>query len=291
VLAEIPRQRRPGTDPAFIFSRAPLSRAAEAYRYLRTRLQHYLTPESGGEGVLLVTGVEGGEGRTSVAVNIATAMAHAGSRVILVDADSRRPSLSGLFGVGERAGLTDLLAGRASRDEVAVPTDLPGLRLVTLGRMPDWTADMLQVPRLTQVFAGMKAIADVIVVDAAPVLAVSDAITMAPVSDLVMLVADVRRTTRQAVSAAAQEIRGTGRLVIVGVLNGVRVSGNGQVRLGLTRGPQWPDSSAGVPAILAAAVPPRGSNGHTRVASNEGGPGRHGGIEADDGPGPRYPQG
>jgi hypothetical protein len=147
---------------------------------------------------------------------------------------------------------------------------------------------MLQVPRLSHAFAKMKAIADVIVVDTAPVMAVSDAITMALVSDLVMLVADVRRTSRRAASAAAQEIRGTGPRNIVGVLNGVPASGNRQVRLGATREPQWPDSSAGVPALLAAAVPPRGPNGHTRAVPNEGGSGGHGGIEADDGSGSPY---
>jgi polysaccharide biosynthesis transport protein len=276
VLAEIPRQRDPAVDPAFVFERAPLSRAAEAYRYLCTRLQPYTAPAAGGQMVLLVTGVEGGEGRTSAAANLATAMAYAGSRVVLVDADARHPSLGELYGVGERAGLTDLVVGRASRDEVAIPTDVPGLKLVTLGRLPDWPAEMLQVARLGQAFAKLKTIADVVVVDTAPVLAVSDAITMALVSDLVMVVADVRRTSRRAVSAAAQEIRGTGPQTIIGVLNNVRVAGDSQVRLGSTRRPQAPDSSAGVPALLAAAVPPRGSNGHPRVVSAEAG--------ADDGP-------
>jgi len=286
VLAEIPHQRDPAVDPAFVFERAPLSRAAEAYRYLCTRLQPYLAPSAaGGEMVLLVTGVEGGEGRTSAAANLATAMAYAGSRVILVDADTRHPSLGELFGVGERAGLTDLVVGRASRDEVAIPTDVPGLKLVTLGRLPDWPAEMLQVARLGQAFAKLKTIADVIVVDTAPVLAVSDAITMALVSDLVMVVADVRRTSRRAASAAAQEIRGTGPRTIIGVLNNVRASGHRQVRPGAARNPQPPASSAGVPALLAAAVPPRGSNGHPRVVSAEAGPAGHGGLEADDGPG------
>jgi hypothetical protein len=148
----------------------------------------------------------------------------------------------------------------------------------------------------------MKAIADVIVVDTAPVTAVSDAMTMALVSDLVMLVADVRCTSRRAVSAAAQEIGGTGPRIVVGVLNGVPASGNRQVRFGAThelpppassgrlRPPassgqlRPPASSAGVPAILAATVPLRVPNGHTRTVPNAGGPGGPGGNQAGDGP-------
>src|SRR5439155_24017728 len=96
VLAAVPRVSRRAGSPAFVFCRAPHSPAAEAYRYLRARLDPLLTSAEGGV-VLLVAGAQRLEGRTSVAVNLATALAHSGDNVILVDADLRRPSLSKIF--------------------------------------------------------------------------------------------------------------------------------------------------------------------------------------------------
>jgi polysaccharide biosynthesis transport protein len=276
VLAAIPRIRRRSVNPAFIYCRAPLSRAAESYRYLRSRIKPLLTPTPDGGTVLLVTGAQALEGRTCVAANLAAALAHAGTTVILVDADLRHPSLSKILGAGERPGLTDLLAARATPEEVMVPTDVPGLRLVAGGMRPvaSEVADTFEAAHLTRAFAAMKAAADVVVVDSASVLAVSDPISLAHVSDLVVIVADVRRTGRGAVSAAVQEIRTTGQQTVVGVLNCVPSLGHG--RSSVTREPQpslAPQHK--VPAILAGAVPPRGPNGQRRVRFDVTSAGRH----------------
>jgi polysaccharide biosynthesis transport protein len=220
VLGEIPRTQA-GVDPASVFSQAPLSKAADAYRYIRSHLQTLATSAEDGAMVLLVAGPYGGEGSTCVAANVATALAQAGSSVILVDGDLRHRSLTKVLGGAERPGLSELLTGSASRDEVVIPASTRGLRLVTAGEVPDQAADIFEFAWLARAFAGMKAIADVIVVDGPPLLTVSDAIILAGVSDLVMVVADVRRTDRAAVSAAAQEIRATGSRTIVGVLNRV----------------------------------------------------------------------
>jgi len=269
VLAAIPRMRGRRVNPAFVFCRAPLSRAAEAYRYLRSRVRPLLTPTPDGGAVVLVTGAQALEGRTCVAANLAAALAHAGNSVILVDADLRRPSLSKILGAGDRPGLTDLLAARATLEEVVVPTDVPGLRLVAGGMRPvavGGVADSLEAVQLTRAFAGMRAAADVVVVDSAPVLAVSDPISLAHVSDLVVMVADVQRTGRGAVSAAVEEIRTSGQQTVVGVLNRVHSLRNSRARSGVTHEPEpslAPQHQ--VPALLAGAVPPRGPNGQRKV--------------------------
>lgn len=262
VVAAVPRVSRRLGKPALVFSRAPHSPAAEAYRYLRARLDATL-PSMDGGAVLLVTSPRGLEGRTSVASNLAIALAHAGDNVILVDADMRRPSLSQVFGTGDRPGLGDLLTGRASLEEVAVATDVPGLRLVTAGEVAARPTDMFELFRLTRGFARMKAVADVIVVDSSPVLAVSDALTLAQVSDLVVVVADLRRTRRRDASSTAQEIRAIGLGTVVGVLNRMpRPLRNGQPEPRVRQEPTSPASSPGAPTILAGLVPPRGPNGH-----------------------------
>jgi len=267
VVAEVPRVSRRSGPPASIFARAPRSRAAEAYRYLRARLDpHPLVASTEGGTVLLVVGARGLEGRTSVAANLATVFAHVGDRVILVDADLKRPSLSKVFGTGPRPGFSELLAGRASLEEVAVPTDVPGLRLVTAGETLGQTSDTLEVSALDLNFARMKVVADIIIVDCAPVLEVSDALTLARVSELVLVVGDLRRTSRGDASAVAQQIRAVGLGTIVGVLNGARRSL--WKRSPRPAGPKYlapePEpvaTSSNVPAIMAGLVPPRGPNG------------------------------
>jgi capsular exopolysaccharide synthesis family protein len=223
VLTAIPRVRR-SAGPASVFAAAPLSAAAEAYRHLRVRLDSLVSSADSLGKVVLVAGAQAGEGRTCVASNLAAALAHSGANVLLVDADLRHPSLSGVFHTSERRGLIDLLADRASLSDVIVPTDLPGLGLVTVGAAADRPAEMFEAGRLTRVFAEMMAAADVVVVDSAPALTVSDSIALARVSHVVVVVANVRRTHRAAVRAAAGEIREAGSGMTVGVITGVRRS-------------------------------------------------------------------
>jgi capsular exopolysaccharide synthesis family protein len=253
-------------NPAFAFRDAPVSPAAEAYRYLRARLRPLLGSDShDGGAVLLVAGARAQEGRTSVAINLATAIANAGKAVILVDADLRHPSLSERFQVDGRPGMAELLAGRASPEEVAVPTDVPGLRLVSAGRVRP-SADTFGVTRLRRALAGMRATADVVIVDSPPVLTVSDAITLASVSDLVAVVADLRRTCRGDVRAAGQQIRAAGpQTIVVGVLNRVPRSLMNGSRRGITQEPGSLARQPSVPALLASSVPPRGPNGQGEV--------------------------
>ena len=274
VLGEIPRIWGTTANPACVFSQAPLSRAAEAYRYIRSHLQLLADSASEGAMVLLVAGPHGGEGSTCVAANLATALAHANSSVILVDADLRHPSLAEVFGVADRPGLADLIAESASGDEVAVPTSLPGLRLVTAGKAPGQAADIFEPERLARAFYKMRAIADFIVVDSAPLLVASGAIILARASDLVMVVADIRRTERASASAAAREIRAIGPQAVVGVLNGVSSPENGE-QVTVSYRADSPARSPGLPATLAGIMPPRRANGQRRPPGGANGQGKY----------------
>ena len=211
-----------------MFSRAPRSTAAEAYRYLRSNVRPFLTAGPGRRYRAAGGLPQGREGRTCVAANLARSLAQAGACVIAVDADLRHtwrsgflhahPSLSEIFQADDRPGLNELLAGKASLDAVALPVEMAaetrtppaaGLRFVAAGEPAGRSADIVDGVRLTAALAGMRAAADVVVVDSAPVLAVSDATSLARASDVVLMVADVRRTGRRAPGAAAREIRGS----------------------------------------------------------------------------------
>lgn len=217
-LVAVPRVRRRTAPAAFAFVRAPATPAAEAYRYLRVRIDA-LAPANATKGyVVLVTGPRGREGSTSVANNLATALAQAGTKVILVDGHVRNSSLSGLYDAAGRPGLTDLLADMSLLGAVTVATDVPRLTLIPAGTSPDSSADMFDATKLSRAFGQMTAAADVVVVDSAPVLAVSDSVALASVSQVVVVVADIRHTTRADVRAAAQELASSGERRMVGVL-------------------------------------------------------------------------
>jgi capsular exopolysaccharide synthesis family protein len=276
VVAEVLHVSRRRAPSASVFARSPHSPVAEPYRYLRARIDPLVASTVGGV-VLLVASARGWEGRTSVAANLATALAYAGDKVILVDADLQHPSLSRVFGTGHRPGLGDLLAGRALLEEAAVPTDVPGLRLVTAGEAVGLTSDTLDVSGLGRAFARMKAVADVIVVDSAPVLEVSDALTLACVSDLVVVVADLRCTRRGDASSVAQQIRAVGLGTIVGVLNAVPSAlWNRRMSSSPRHEGEWVASSPQVPAILGRLVPSRGPNGHGGTLHTAAGASRRG---------------
>jgi capsular exopolysaccharide synthesis family protein len=262
VLATIPRLRRGEGKAASIFLQAPLSPAAEAYRRLRVGLQPHINSASDQGAVLLVASGRTREGRTSVAANLAAALAHAGTSVILVDADLRNPALGTVFEAAKRAGLADLLGGEASIEEVALPTDIPGLRLVTIGGLTSRSVDTFEINRINVVFAALKVKAEVVIVDSAPVSAISDAITLARVSDITLMVADVRRTDRAAATAAIGELRATAPRAIVGVLNNDRQPRwRRQTRPGVVTVAESPLPSTGVPARSTAQTPPGGQNG------------------------------
>jgi capsular exopolysaccharide synthesis family protein len=233
VLAVVPRSRD-AMQAATVFSSAPGSRAAEAFRYLRTHIDPLVPADPAGGKVVLVSGAQRREGRSSVAANLAAAMAHAGRKVLLVDADLRNPFLADVFaaavsGTANKAGLTEVLSGEASAADVTVPTGRPRLQLITAGRQVGGTADMVNATSLERAIAQMRAEADVIIVDGGPALDVADAITIAQHADLVVHVANVRRTLRSAIRNAAQELRtSSGGVNLVGVLTGVP----GQITIG-----------------------------------------------------------
>jgi succinoglycan biosynthesis transport protein ExoP len=223
VLGDIPAVRRGIVRPEAGVIENPRSPLAEAFRHARARISPLLASTGSQGKVLLVSSAQPGEGRTSVAINLAAVVALTGANVLLVDADLRNQALSHQFQVARKPGLTDLLADQARIGDVIMPTSLaPGLSLIAAGTVEDRPVDLFDTARLLRTFGQLKVVADVVIIDSGPVRAVSDPLALVPVSDIVMVVADVRRTRRAAVTAAAEDIRESGAATMVGVLNRVR---------------------------------------------------------------------
>lgn len=182
----------------FLRGREPLpADVREAYRTLRASLAS--GPEGGVPKVILVTSALPGEGKTMTSANLATTMAQAGLRVILVDGDLRRPMLGTVLGVGVReTGLVRLLLGNARPEEVLVnaPGHGDNLRLLLSSADSGALVDLLRPDQVDRVFGELRKLADVIVVDSPPLTEVADALALADVADAVLVAVRLGRTRR-----------------------------------------------------------------------------------------------
>ena len=151
----------------------PLGAPAEAIRRLRTNLQFV------GAGTqsksLVVTSSVPGEGKSTTAINLAVSLADAGSRVILVDADLRRPSVADYLGLEGRAGLTTVLIGRADLEDVIQPWRDSGLHILPSGQVPPNPSELLGSTVMVDLLAKLESDYDVVLLDTPPLLPVTDA--------------------------------------------------------------------------------------------------------------------
>lgn len=172
---------------------APRSLAAEGYRVLHTNIQFSSLALPADR--LLVTSAGPGEGKTTVAGNLAVTMARSGKRVILADADLRRPTMHQLFGVTNRVGLTSLLLDESlPLDTALVDTPVAGLRMLPSGPLPPNPAELLGSEPMRRRVDEMAKLADVVIFDGRSVLGVADAVILGALCSGVVLVVNSRRT-------------------------------------------------------------------------------------------------
>ena len=205
VLAQIPAfpssSRYPGPRLAMMASSD--SAAAQAYRDLRARLIHSAHRNAMN---LLVTS-PAGEDRAEVAANLSIAFAQAGHNTVLVCADLRYGRSDDMFGLADGDGLAGILRGDATMASALRSSGVPGLRVLARGeKVPLDPAALLQSPRCRDLFGYLGSQADVIVVEAPPLLAAADASLLADLADRILLVADARRSARAQVRTGMRDI-------------------------------------------------------------------------------------
>lgn len=198
VLAVVPRGRgwRRFRDPALVTVNEPSSQASEAYRGLRTKI--VLAASRQRLATFLVTSATAGEGKSVTAANLGVVLAQAGHDVVVVSADLRRPSLHRLFGINPRTGLSNILAGELPPRRAVVRTKVENLSFIGSGALPSNPAELLStLHRHHHVLLDLREMAELVLMDAPPVLPVADALTIAPHVDAVILVVDGRKTTME----------------------------------------------------------------------------------------------
>jgi polysaccharide biosynthesis transport protein len=191
----------------------------EAFRSLRTSL--LLSAADSPPRSVLVTSTQPGEGKTTIATNLALALAQMFQRVLLVDADLRSPSLHRLFGRRNDAGLVHYLTGREDWPNLTRSSSISGLDLLTSGPVPPNPSELLSSPRMMELINSAKERYNFIVLDSAPMLALADSRILAPMVSGVLLVVSSGTIPREQVLHAQKGILSVGANLLGVVLNRV----------------------------------------------------------------------
>ncbi len=191
----------------------------EAFRSLRTSI--LLSTADRPPSTLLVSSTQPGEGKTTIASNLAIALAQVGQRVLLVDADLRSPSLHRLFGAQENLGLVSCLAGHQDWRTVVRPSGSPGLDLIFCGPIPPNPSELLSSGRMGALIRSAREQYEFIILDSAPMLALADSRILATQVSGVLLVVKNATIPREQVKQTLSGIRNVGANVVGVALNGV----------------------------------------------------------------------
>jgi polysaccharide biosynthesis transport protein len=201
----------------------PQSQMAESYRALRTSL--LLSNLGSPPKVIMVTSALPQEGKTTTSINCAVVLAQKGVRVLLIDADLRRPSIHKTLGMGPRSGLSNVLTGSSTLEQTITRTAiLPNLFVLPAGTPPPNPAELLASTNMRDVLAQLREQYDHIVVDTPPSLSVTDAVVLSPRADAVVLVIRSGQTSKQALRRARDILAQVNAKVVGVLLNAVDLS-------------------------------------------------------------------
>lgn len=220
---ELGKQRKKGKDVA------AMGVAGEALRSLRTNLR-FVKVDSPPKAIV-VTSANPGEGKSTVAANLARVLAESGQQTVIVDADLRRPMQATAFARDGKVGLTQLLAGQVRLADALQETDTANLKLLPAGRIPPNPSELLGSRHMSEL---LKTLGQryTVIIDAPPVLPVTDAGLLTASSDGALLVVRVGKTYKDQVSLAAKIIRKAGGDLLGTVMNGASKRELGEVMYG-----------------------------------------------------------
>ncbi|WP_138416455.1 polysaccharide biosynthesis tyrosine autokinase [Sinomonas gamaensis] len=202
----------------------PRSPRAEAFRTLRTNLQFV---DAGGDGSrsFVITSAMESEGKSSTASNLAIALDNAGHKVIVVDADLRRPKLAQYMGLEGAVGLTDLLIGRADIEDAVQQWGRGGLHVLPAGSIPPNPSELLGSAAMHSLMQRLEDQFDYVLFDAPPLLPVTDAAVLTKTAGGAIVVVAAGRTHRSQLSAAVTSLENVGARVFGFVLTMLPVQG------------------------------------------------------------------
>ena len=216
--------RKEGSLPPIVYVNDPKSLASEAYRTIRTGI--LLSQAGEPPRTILVSSAQSSEGKTTSSINLAASLASAGGRVVLIDADLRRPSLQKHFNLGSNEpGLVEVITGQRNIDEVAIKDVIKRVTLIKSGKIPPNPAELLGSLEMATIIDGLAEVFDYVLIDSPPVLPVTDSVILSRYVDGVVLVVRGSSTPRRVVQDAKNRLQAVGARLLGVVLNDVDVTG------------------------------------------------------------------
>lgn len=223
LLGMIPDQSedpQAGDPLELTIANAPHSMSAEQFRLMRARLGHLAPLET--TRTILVTSPQPGDGKTTVACNLAAGMALNGRKILLVDANFRRPAVHGVFGVENEVGLSNCLANVEAFEGAVHETKIPNLFVLPSGPRPENPSELIEGTAFTDVVDRALEEYDHLIFDSGPILFVSETSALAPQCDGVISVVRARRSTQGLLKRLRDQLRSLNTEHLGVVLNGVR---------------------------------------------------------------------
>ncbi|MEA2040481.1 MAG: polysaccharide biosynthesis tyrosine autokinase [Thermodesulfobacteriota bacterium] len=222
-LMDLEEEANPGHDipPGLVSFHSPKSTASEAYRGIRTNI--LLSSADSAPQVILTTSSGPREGKTITTVNLAITMAQSGSRVVVVDADMRRPKIHRMFGIKRDIGLSNLLVGNSDEKGAIIHSKISNLDIIPCGPIPPNPAELLVSKRMTGLIDALRGRYDRVLIDSPPVTAVTDATIMSRIADGVILAVRAGDFPREMLQNGLSQLQNVGAHILGAVLNGVDI--------------------------------------------------------------------
>ncbi len=189
-------------SPDLLYLHYPSSVVAESFRSVRTAM--FFSAQSRGAKVIQVSSPLPGDGKTTVSSNMAVSTAQSNKRVLLIDADLRKPSLDHQFNLSNEKGLSDILHSHLELQDVVQKTPVENLTVVTTGALPNNPAELLSSEQFHSLILEAKQFYDFVIIDTPPLLAVSDPCIISTQVDGLVLVVRIMKSNRSAVIRTAE---------------------------------------------------------------------------------------
>ncbi|MCI1676111.1 MAG: polysaccharide biosynthesis tyrosine autokinase [Ancrocorticia sp.] len=183
----------------------PRNPLVESYRTLRTNLQ-YINIDSNDKKSIVITSAGPSEGKSTTAVNLAIVMADAGSRVLIIDADLRKPKVSKLLGIEGSNGLSDLLVGRLNLEDALQRWGRRQIFVLPAGRIPPNPSELLQSTAMSRLMDKLEGHFDFIIIDAPPVLVVTDAAILSKITGGAVVISAAGKTRKEELASALESL-------------------------------------------------------------------------------------
>lgn len=212
-----------GRHRELLVSHGVFSTAAEVYRSIRSAIM--FSRAGGAPKSILITSSTAGEGKTITAVNIATAFAQTGARILLMDTDFRRARCHEILEVDPERGLSDILVRQSQLEEALVATKVPGLLFIGAGTLPPNPSELLAAPEMRALIQQLSEAYDYVIIDSAPVMPVSDSVGLSTMVEAVLVVAG-GDTSRRLVRESCHRLDHVGARILGVILNRVDVANN-----------------------------------------------------------------